>query len=177
MSATAGWASINATAATACHGRPPTKHRFAAGAGRVNPRAQNTAALCRATAALGGVLTHSLPPLLATQAAGLAGTIAVIGLAALCQRVGALARPLVTLGQASMAVYVSHTIASAGMRIALRLLGVAPDSPLSLVACVLAGLGGPLVLWYLAGAQPWGRWVGLGALPAARPEPRAAAAG
>ena len=127
--------------------------------------------------ALGGVLTHSLPPLLATQAAGLAGTIAVIGLAALCQRVGALARPLVTLGQASMAVYVSHTIASAGMRIALRLFGVAPDSPLSLVACVLAGLGGPLVLWYLAGAQPWGRWVGLGALPAARPEPRAAAAG
>ncbi|WP_306604044.1 transposase [Azonexus sp.] len=41
-----------AAAATACHGRPTTKCRFAAGAGGVNQRTQETAAPCRATAAL-----------------------------------------------------------------------------------------------------------------------------
>lgn len=100
--------------------------------------------------------------------AGLAGTVGVMGLAALVTRTAWPAAVLGALGRDSMAIYVSHTIFSAGSRVALKLVGIAPDSPLSLGACFAAGLVGPLLLVHLIAPHPWRRWAGLGLAPPRR---------
>ena len=114
---------------------------------------------------LAAVLTLPLPQMPAVMLSGFAGSCAVIGLAMLAERVDPLGRILILLGQASMAIYVCHTIASAGTRIGLKLVGVAPFSALSLLLCTMAGLVGPVVLWRLAGRTGWSRWMGLGSPP------------
>ena len=109
------------------------------------------------------------PPVLTRLLAGLGGCAAVAGSASLLARLGGWARILTLLGQASMAIYVTHTIVSAGVRIGLKMVGVAAASPLSLIACTLAGLVAPTVLWLMVSRQSWSRWAGLGAAPAGWP--------
>ncbi len=53
------------------------------------------------------------------------------------------------LGQASMAIFLAHTMFSAGVRIVLVMAGIA-DPVVHLVLGTLAGLAGPLALWAAA---------------------------
>lgn len=105
---------------------------------------------------------------------GLAGSAGVIGLAFLLTRTGSMVRPLILLGQASMPIYVSHSIFTAGTRIALKLAGIPAQSTVSLALCVAVGLIAPFVAWRLTLATGWGRLLGFGdsatpPRPSARP--------
>lgn len=73
-----------------------------------------------------------------------------------------LARPFVFLGQASLAIYVAHTVFSAGVRIGLNLIGIAPETAISFAAANVVGLLFPLILWRVALARGWSRWIGFG---------------
>ena len=89
------------------------------------------------------------------------GIVATVGVAMLC---APWSRWLAVLGAASMAIYVLHTIFSAGLRIGLRTSGYSNDL-VALILGALIGIFGPLAIWALArryGALPW---LGLGAQP------------
>lgn len=68
---------------------------------------------------------------------------------------------LATIGTASMAIYVMHTIFSASLRILLMAVGVQAPT-LSLVACTAIGLIMPLAVWAIAKRFGWLAWLGLG---------------
>lgn len=79
----------------------------------------------------------------------LAGTGATFAVAVLIDRSGAGAM-LALLGRASLAIYVMHTIFSAGLRIAVRAVGFTMPPPAMLAATMVAGVTGPLGAWLLA---------------------------
>lgn len=91
----------------------------------------------------------------------LLGIVATIGVAMLC---APWSRWLALLGTASMAIYVLHTIFSAGTRIALRAIGFS-DNSLALVVGTLIGIVGPLAVWAVARHYRLMPWLGLGAQP------------
>jgi fucose 4-O-acetylase-like acetyltransferase len=95
-------------------------------------------------------------------ALGFSGSLGLIAAAMLLAPIAALSRPLVLLGQASLAIYVAHTIFSAGMRIALKLIGIAPETGISFLAANVVGLLFPLMLWRAATVQGWSHWIGFG---------------
>lgn len=68
---------------------------------------------------------------------------------------------LATIGTASMAIYVMHTIFSASLRIFLTAAGVQAPT-LSLVVCTAIGLIVPLGVWAMAKRFGWLTWLGLG---------------
>jgi fucose 4-O-acetylase-like acetyltransferase len=90
------------------------------------------------------------------------------------RREGAATALLASMGRASLAIFVLHTLFSAGARIALKMGGIAPASPLSLALSLLAGLAFPYLAYRLAVSQGLTRQLGFGA--AASPPPRLAAA-
>lgn len=98
---------------------------------------------------------------------GLSGCLGTIGVAAVMANSAMLAPPLVQLGQASLAIYLSHSIISAGTRIALKIVGIAPQSSVSLALCTVLGLLVPYFLWRWAVAAGWNRWLGFGGKAAA----------
>lgn len=125
----------------------------------------------RAWVAVGGWLTFagmtasSLPSadsMVRGYALGFSGSLGLIATAMVLASMAALSRTLVLLGQASLAIYVAHTIFSAGMRIALKLIGIAPETGISFVAANVAGLLFPVVLWRVATVQGWSHWIGFG---------------
>ena len=63
-----------------------------------------------------------------------------------------------------MAIYVLHTIFSAGTRIALRAVGFS-DNLVALMLGTLIGIVGPLAVWALARHYRLLPWLGLGAQP------------
>lgn len=63
------------------------------------------------------------------------------------------------LGVASLAIYVSHTIFSAGIREVMRLIGI-DDVSVHLVMGTLVGLFFPFALYLHAQRYNWARWVG-----------------
>ena len=77
-------------------------------------------------------------------ASGSIGTIALAMLAAKSVFLGA-------LGRASLAIYLLHTIFSAGSRIILANLGLPSTSIVSVMAALIAGIAVPYVIW------EWGR--------------------
>lgn len=86
---------------------------------------------------------------------GVAVTLAVSML------IGARVPWLALIGTASMAIYVMHTIFSAGLRIAL--LKFSMGSPIvSLIACTVVGIVAPLVIWAIAKRFGLLMWLGLG---------------
>lgn len=95
-------------------------------------------------------------------ALGFSGSLGLIATAMALAPIAALSRPLVLLGQASLAIYVAHTIFSAGTRISLKLLGIAPETGISFVGANVVGLLFPLVLWSVATVRGWSHWVGFG---------------
>lgn len=97
-----------------------------------------------------------------SYALGFSGSLGLIATAMLLAPIAALSRPLALLGQASLAIYVAHTIFSAGMRIALKLIGIAPDTGISFAAANVVGLLCPLILWHLATVQGWSHLIGFG---------------
>ena len=93
---------------------------------------------------------------------GFSGSLGLIATAMLLTPVPALSRSLAILGQASLAIYVAHTIFSAGIRIGLKFIGIAPEAGISFVAANVAGLLFPLMLWRVATVQDWSHWIGFG---------------
>ncbi len=89
------------------------------------------------------------------------GITATISVAMLC---ALWSRWLALLGTASMAIYVLHTIFSAGTRIALRAIGFS-DNLLALVLGTVIGIAGPLAAWALARHYRLMPWLGLGVQP------------
>ena len=74
---------------------------------------------------------------------GALGGIGTVGFAMLAAR----SRALSALGRASLAIYLLHTIFSAGTRIGLNLFGFSPPSPTSVVLSVIAGIALPYAVW------------------------------
>lgn len=73
----------------------------------------------------------------------------------------ALARWLAPLGAVSMAIYMTHTLFSAGLREALLALGVTQPA-LHLGLGTVIGLAAPILLYRLADRAGLSRWLGLG---------------
>jgi fucose 4-O-acetylase-like acetyltransferase len=88
-----------------------------------------------------------------------AGTAAVIGMASCWPQPSAAkaARVLASWGRASLAIFVAHTMASACVRIVLQKLLHVADPGVHLVLGVIAGMAGPLVLWWASRklGLPW----------------------
>jgi len=125
----------------------------------------------RASVAVGGwlafaaMLASSFPSaesMVRGYVLGFGGSLGLVATAMLLTPVSALSRSLAILGQASLAIYVAHTIFSAGMRIGLKFIGIAPEAGISFVAANVAGLLFPLMLWRLATVQDWSHWIGFG---------------
>jgi fucose 4-O-acetylase-like acetyltransferase len=93
---------------------------------------------------------------LALALAGIAATLA----AAVLIGAGRAGTTLALLGRASLAIYVMHTIFSAGLRIIIKVGGIAVPTPLTLVATTAAGVAGPLGVWLVA--ERWGVSMPLG---------------
>lgn len=93
-------------------------------------------------------------------AIALSGVAATICLAASVSsgRIGSL---LAWLGCGSMAIFVMHTIASAGVRIILGRVGFAPGMIEVLAITTIAGLALPMLAWRLAEAFNLNPWLGL----------------
>ena len=75
---------------------------------------------------------------------------------------GATGATLALLGRASLAIYVMHTIFSAGLRIFIKAAGIAVPLPVVLVATIAAGIAGPLCLWLAADRWELSMPLGLG---------------
>jgi fucose 4-O-acetylase-like acetyltransferase len=80
---------------------------------------------------------------LLTACCGSCGTIGLAMLVARTPWSGLFA----VLGKASLVIYLMHTLFSAGMRIGLRLMGLAPNTALSFALSVLVGLIAPWLIW------------------------------
>ncbi|WP_380879047.1 acyltransferase family protein [Sphingomonas sp. DBB INV C78] len=87
-------------------------------------------------------------PIIIFYAGAAAGIAGVIGLSVL---IGDRARWLQRMGQASMAIYVTHTFFAAGLRIAARKSGLEIDPNVMLVASSLISLFAPLLVYEIAG--------------------------
>jgi fucose 4-O-acetylase-like acetyltransferase len=94
------------------------------------------------------------------------GIIATVGIAMLC---APWSRWLALLGTASMAIYVLHTIFSAGVRMALYAVGFS-NNLVALVLGTIVGIAGPLGVWAVARHYRLLPWLGLGAQPRIRQE-------
>lgn len=108
---------------------------------------------------------------LATIAAGFAcswlGVLAVLGMSILLDRIAPARMVLRYLGEKSLIIFLAHTLAQAGTRIALTRLGI-DDGTVQLILGTVVGLVAPIVLWMLTRRiAPW-----LWALPT-RPRRRA----
>ena len=97
----------------------------------------------------------------ATATAVLRGICGVSAVLALSMIIGARAPWLALIGTASMAIYVMHTIFSAGLRIVMLKLGMG-EPTLSLVACTIIGIVAPLIGWAIAKRLGLLVWLGLG---------------
>jgi fucose 4-O-acetylase-like acetyltransferase len=110
------------------------------------------------------------PTFLSRFLLGFLGSLGTMSAAMLLARTP-LADGLAQLGAASLAIYLVHTIFSAGARIALKLVGISPADPISLLVATLAGLVGPWVIWRWAVSRGETRILGFGggARPARAP--------
>lgn len=83
-------------------------------------------------------------------ATGIFGSVAVMALSMLIANQGSLLLALNSLGRASFAIFVLHTLFSAGTRIALKFVGIAPDNAISFGGSFLAGLLAPWLIYLWA---------------------------
>jgi fucose 4-O-acetylase-like acetyltransferase len=114
-------------------------------------------AVCAAISARGWV---GYPERLALEIAMMLAFVAIFhGIAPHLGRVG---RWLVVLGQASLAIYLSHTIFSAGLRIVMLAVGI-DDMILHLVLGTAIGIAGPMVLIWLSARARTDRILGFSA--------------
>lgn len=99
-----------------------------------------------------------------------AGIAACIGASMLIAR--SPSRPallLAYIGQASLAIFVLHTLFSAGMRIALKMVGVAAADPANAFLSFAAGLVFPTLAYALASHRDLTRILGFGGSPPSPP--------
>jgi fucose 4-O-acetylase-like acetyltransferase len=97
--------------------------------------------------------------------AGLAGIMTVLALAQACR--GIILNGLAILGQASMAIYVMHILGTAGTRIALSKAHLALSGVAVWLVCIVVGVVGPLMVWWVLRRVNGLHWLGL-ASPAKR---------
>ena len=107
------------------------------------------------------LVDEAMPLRLVAVLRALLGAAAVIALAMLC---APYVRWLTMLGTASMAIYVLHTIFSAGLRMALHAIGYA-DNLVALTLGTAVGLLAPMVIWAVARHYGGLPSLGLGAQP------------
>lgn len=114
-------------------------------------RAAGAALLGASAVAWAGLLhvTSRSIPLPVSLVIGTAGSFMTIGTATLVVE-SAVGPLLELLGRTSMAIYVMHTIFSAGMRIVPTLVGLSFDFGAMLAMTTLAGIAGPLAVWWIA---------------------------
>ena len=101
-------------------------------------------------------------PSIQAYALGFSGSLGLIATAMLISPIATVAAPFILLGQASLAIYVAHTIFSAGVRIALDLVGIAPATAISFIAANIVGILCPLILLHMARKLGWSRRLGFG---------------
>ncbi len=89
---------------------------------------------------------------------GVTGAVGAIALAMVASR----SKALGLLGRASLAIYLMHTIFSAGCRIALGWVGIAPESIASVTMALVVGLLAPLLIWEWARQADRTKALGLG---------------
>lgn len=123
-------------------------------------------------ALLAPVIVAGLPNRWVALAAALVGSLMVIALAMVAAGIGR-GGGLALLGEASLAIYVLHTIFSAGARIGLKCVGLPVAGLPMLALTTLAGIVFPYLVWLWAERRGWSVLLGLGA---ARSRPRAVAA-
>lgn len=92
------------------------------------------------------------------------GSVGTIVIAISLQRAG-WSRIFELLGRGSMAIYVMHTIASAGARVIVAQVGLPLPAGFTLVIITAVGLAAPMVAWWLAARWRITRWLGLPFLP------------
>lgn len=88
--------------------------------------------------------------------AAVAGVAAALALSNLIARVALASTILAFFGRRSLEIFIAHIIAASGTRIALQLAGI-DDLAVHVVAGLVAGLGGPLALWWITSriGFPW----------------------
>jgi len=91
------------------------------------------------------------------------GSIGTIAIAILLHRAG-WSGLLKVLGRGSMAIYLMHTIASAGARVMLARVGSPLPAGWTLVIITAVGLAAPMVVWWLAARWRIAQWLGLPSL-------------
>jgi fucose 4-O-acetylase-like acetyltransferase len=101
------------------------------------------------------------PDRMLVVARALLGIIATVSISMLC---APWSRWLALLGTASMAIFVLHTIFSAGLRISLHAVGYS-NNLVAMVLGTLIGIAGPLAVWAVARRYGLLQWLGLGASP------------
>ena len=129
-------------------------------------------ALGRSRAQAGAVLAGAASVFVLGIASGADGTVGglvvalagsgIILAAAALLGAGRAGSALALLGQASLAIFVMHTIFSAGLRISAKAAGLAVPTPAMLVATVAVGIAGPLGLWLVAEHRGLSLPLGLG---------------
>ncbi|WP_338504270.1 acyltransferase family protein [Sphingomonas kaistensis] len=89
-------------------------------------------------------------PRLSLLLTGIFGSVSLMALSMLMAGQATLGSILGSLGRASLAIFVLHTLFSAGTRIAFKLVGVAPENAISFGSSVLAGLTVPWLIYLWA---------------------------
>jgi fucose 4-O-acetylase-like acetyltransferase len=108
------------------------------------------------------MLRNAVAPRVAAPVGALSGVVMTVATCTLLPNVrGPVTATLAQLGQASIAIFVAHTIFGAGFRITLYRVGVF-DCDFHVFAGTLVGLIVPLVLFILANRYEIGPYVGFG---------------
>lgn len=126
-----------------------------------------------AAAGLWAAIVMNVPDLLSTgfgaarTLAGLAGSAALVAALVLAAPRGRVGRIIAFVGEASLTIFLTHTLFGAAARLALDALGLLSPATL-LTTAITAGILGPLALHVavlrtgIATGKPIGRWLGLG---------------
>jgi fucose 4-O-acetylase-like acetyltransferase len=104
------------------------------------------------------------PGVLARLATGVTGGFGIIGVAMLMPQ-GAATRFVAQLGMASLAIYVMHTIFSAGARVALGHVQPALDPAAIIAMATITGIALPLAIFLFADRFGFGQIIGIGGRP------------
>lgn len=100
-------------------------------------------------------LERTVPNIAVSVLATCLGVVAVVAASALLSRVTVVAESLAYVGVHSLEIFLAHTLATAGVRIALSKIGLT-DPMLHLLLGTIAGVVVPLALWLLTRRYlPW----------------------
>jgi hypothetical protein len=120
------------------------------------PRRLQALVAALAWAAFAALWANGINNSLLLAVTGSVGTIA-------CAMIAGTSPVLASLGRASLAVYLLHTIFSAGARIGLSMAGFRPTTLVSVISSMIAGVALPYAIWWWARRYKRTSLLGLGA--------------